>query len=257
MTDQGSEPLSGKRLAVATPPAERDAHGHNPADYQWVPVLRRPRSDGWTPQRQRDFIAALADGGCVEQAAREASMSVTSCYRLRRSPGAESFAAAWDAALAQAARRLVDLAFDRAINGSDEPVFDKEGFRVGRRTRYNDRLLMFLLRAYMPDRFRHAHQGIRYPDEEQPPVLPPVEEAIRRLEPVPPEPHLLMAPDELDAACEIADLLGGELPHWHRGRPDVLPLEPVNEEFERALEKAKRAAAGLPDHASPADGEQE
>ena len=129
------------------PPAALDAHGHDPADYQWVPVLRKPRADGWTPQRQVDFIAALADSGCVAVAAREVGMTVQSCYRLRRSPGAENFAAAWDAALHQASKMLADLAFDRAINGSDEPIFDREGRRVGRRMRHNDKLLMFLLRA--------------------------------------------------------------------------------------------------------------
>jgi len=148
-----------------------------------VPVLRRPRADGWTPQRQVEFIAALADCGCVEQAALKACMSVTSCYRLRRAPGAENFAAAWDAALAQAARRLVDLAFGRAINGSDEPVYDQDGHRVGRRTRINDRLLMFLLRAYMPDRFRHAHHNVRHPDEAPPPAIEAVGAALSRLEP--------------------------------------------------------------------------
>src|SRR5947208_3611329 len=108
------EPETGDETLPALAPAtELDAHGFNPADYKWVPVLRRPRAGGWTPQRQQDFIAALADCGCVEQAAREAGMSVVSCYRLRRSPGGENFAAAWEAALSQAAHRLVDVAFER------------------------------------------------------------------------------------------------------------------------------------------------
>ncbi|MFN2473212.1 MAG: hypothetical protein ABR588_04750 [Sphingomicrobium sp.] len=115
----------------AVAPAEFDAHGFDPAAYKWVPVLRRPRGDGWTGERQVAFIAALADGGCVTQAAREAGLSANSAYRLRRTPGAENFASAWDAAMAQAARGLVDLAFDRAINGSEEPIFNRDGDRVG------------------------------------------------------------------------------------------------------------------------------
>ncbi len=63
------------------------------------PVLRRPRKDGWTQARQIDVIAALADCGVVEEAASKVGMSVTSCYRLRRAPGAGNFAAAWDAAI--------------------------------------------------------------------------------------------------------------------------------------------------------------
>jgi hypothetical protein len=228
-------------LSVLTTGSPLDANGFDPADYKWVPVLRRPRSDGWTPQRQVDFIAALADCGCVEQAAREVGMTARSCYRLRRLPGAGNFAAAWDAALSQAARKLVDLAFDRAINGSDEPVFDKEGIRVGRRMRPNDRLLMFLLRAYMPERFRHAHKGVRYPHEELPPTLECVDQAIRRLEPVAPEqPHLLMPPDELETELQCARILEGQLPHWYRGRPEITePVESaLGKEFERLLTEA-------------------
>ena len=250
MEHDSPSPDEQSALAPLTGSTELDAHGYDPSAYDWVPVLRRPRPDGWTPQRQRDFIAALADCGCVEQAARETCMSVTSCYRLRRAPGAEHFAAAWDAALVQASRRLVDLAFDRAINGSDEPVFDKEGHRVGRRMKTNDRMLMFLLRAYMPERFRHAHHTTRFADEEPPPQIEAVGEALLRLEPVAPDqPHLLMAPDELERQLGMADILNGKLAHWHRGTPDIeeLPESPVEsplgEAFEQALEEAKRAGS--------------
>jgi hypothetical protein len=211
-------------------------------------VLRKPRADGWSPQRQVDFIAALADSGCVAAAAREVGMTEQSCYRLRRAPGAEAFAAAWDAAIAQASRMLVDLAFERAIHGSDEPVFDKEGRQVGRRMRQNDRLLMFLLRAYQPERFRHAHLDRRHPSEPPAPPAPPVEQAIRALEPVaPPEPHRLMEPEDLDTAIQCADIMDGELPHWHRYKTDrdYHSIEsPLGPEFESALEWIKREVAG-------------
>lgn len=232
------------RVATEPDPA-LDAHGFDSAAYKWLPVLRRPRHDGWTPQRQRDFIAALADYGCVAQAARAVHMTERSCYRLRRSPGAENFAAAWDAALQHAARKLVDLAFDRAIHGSDEPVFDKHGRRVGRRMRQNDRLLMFLLRAYMPERFRHARRDGRAADEPLPRAEPPVEAALRRLAPIEPaEPHALLPPDELEDALLIADMGTGELPHWHRGRGDAEPPAPgLPTELEALLEEAKHEAA--------------
>jgi len=224
-----------------------DAHGFDPAAYQWLPVLRKPRKDGWTPQRQRDFIAALAETGCVEQAAREVSMTSRSCYRLRRAPGAENFAAAWDAAVEQAARKLVDLAFDRAIHGSEEPVFDREGCRVGRRMRQNDRLLMFLLRAYMPDRFRHAHRDTREPGEPLPRPERPLGEALGRLAPVaPPEPHKLMSPGELENALLVADIGTGELPHWVRGRGDAEPPFVDDRAFEASLEAGKHAVRGQP-----------
>lgn len=78
---------------------------------RWKPVPRKPRRDGWTPERQRAFIAALAELGCIEHAARSVGISVKSCYQLRRAPKAEGFAAAWDAALREAdARRIAEWA---------------------------------------------------------------------------------------------------------------------------------------------------
>ncbi len=242
-------PAGATALPDAPDDAPLDAHGFDPADYQWVPVLRKPRKDGFTPQRQLDFIRALADTGCVQTAAQAVGMSPKSCYRLRNAPEGAQFAAAWDAALPYAARKLLDVAFDRAIHGSDEPVFDREGRRVGRRMRQNDRLLMFLLRGFMPERFRYAHRDLRQADEPPPPPEIPLDQALAQLLPVPPpEPHKLMPPDELGVALEVADILDGRLPHWHRGRgDDEMPYQPPPDpEFERLLENAKRQGAGRP-----------
>ncbi|HEX8401452.1 MAG TPA: hypothetical protein VF628_07065 [Allosphingosinicella sp.] len=229
--------------------AALDAHGYDPADYRWVPVLRKPRSDGWTPQRQVDFIAALSDMGSVAGAARDVGMSVQSCYRLRRSPGAEAFAAAWEAAIQEASRRLADIAFERAINGVEEPVLDKDGHCIYVRTRYNDRLLMFLMRAHSPERYRHAHQSVRQPFELPAPATVPVGEALRALEPVQPaEPHRLLPPEDLEVALQCADILDGKLPHWddYRTKLDYAPVKaPLGPEFEAALARAKRVGAGL------------
>ena len=249
-----SNPPDEPALPVVVGAGELDAHGFDPAAYHWIPVLRRPRKDGWTQARQVDFIAALADCGVVEQAALAVHMSVKSCYRLRRAPGAGNFAAAWDAAIHNASKRLLDLAFDRAINGSDEPVFNKDGQRIGRRMKTNDRLLMFLLRAYMPDRFRSLGHDPKLIDHEPLVALAPVSDALARLNPVAPEdPALLMPPDELADAYDIADLSRGAIPHWHRGRGDREPNKPlpIDAAFEEALERAKHAAAGIPYVARP------
>ena len=220
--DEAREAAQANLPAPAAPLAQPlDAHGFDPSDYKWLPVKRKPRKDGWTPQRQRDFIGELAATGSVERAAMRVDMSPSSAHRLRRSPGAEQFSAAWDIALQHAARVLLDVAFERAFDGTTEPVFDKEGRRCGTRHRQNDRLMMFLLRAYMPDRFRHAHRDWRSGDEALPPPPVPMEEVLRRIEPVPPaEPHKLLPPDELEDELRIADTLDGELPHYHRGTGD-------------------------------------
>lgn len=196
-----------------------DAHGYDPDAYDWVPVLRKRRKDGWTPERQRAFIGALADCGVVIEAARSVGMSDASAYTLRRAPGAESFAAAWDAALDAASRRLVDIAFDRAINGVDDVILDRDGHHVYTKRKYNDRLLMFLIRAHAPERYRHANRNGRAAGEAQDavPAHPPVAEALKLLGPEPPaEPEKRLSPEELEDALEIADLMDGKLPHWQR-----------------------------------------
>jgi len=135
-------------------------------------------------------------------------------------------------------------------------VLDKNGHCVYVRTRYDGKLLMFLLRAHQPDRYRHGHQAVRQPSEPPPPEIPPVAEALRSLEPVTlPEPHRLMSPDDLETAIQCADILDGTLPHWHRYKGfEGPPVQaPLGEEFERRLEAAKRRVAYLPPEPDPDD----
>ena len=210
--------LDPSNLTVPSETPYLDANGYDPAAYQWVPVLRKPRSDGWSEAKQRDFIEALADGGSVAEAARAVHMSASSAYRLRRSPGGEAFARAWDAAVAQAVGMLVDVAFDRAINGTVEPVLDADGRRVGSKHRPGDRMLMFLLAAHYPDRYGKQQRRRPAPGEaEAPPPAPTqsVAEALDALSPVTPaEPEKLMSPADLDVAIQVADLSDGRLPGW-------------------------------------------
>jgi hypothetical protein len=119
----------------------------------FAPVPRHyQRHDGCTPDRQRRFIEALADTGSVEAAARAVDMSSVGTYHRRRQPGAQGFRAAWEAALTLGVQRIEDVAMDRALNGVEEPLYSY-GKLIGSRTRYNDRLLMFILRNCAPERF--------------------------------------------------------------------------------------------------------
>jgi hypothetical protein len=134
--------VSRKALRRSVPPGELP---------DFAPVPRKcPRHDGWTPERQRAFIAALADTGCVGIAARMVNMSQPSVYQLRRQPGATSFRAAMDAAQTLGLQPVKDEAFDRAMNGQLVPVF-VGGKLMGFRRVKNDRLLMFILRHYGQD----------------------------------------------------------------------------------------------------------
>lgn len=84
----------------------------------FYPVPTRTRRDGWTVQRQAEFLGMLAETGSVMGACGAVGMSRKSAYALRARPGAESFAAAWDAALGAPVRKVTvdDLHF-RAHHG--------------------------------------------------------------------------------------------------------------------------------------------
>lgn len=119
----------------------------------FTPVPRQcQRHDGWTAQRQRQFIEALADTGSVKAAAHRVNMTPEGAYHLRRHPHGASFRAAWEAALALGVQQLEDIAMERALRGTEVPVYSY-GKLVGSRMVHNDRLLMFLLRNRAPTRF--------------------------------------------------------------------------------------------------------
>ncbi|TPG13121.1 hypothetical protein [Sphingomonas oligophenolica] len=104
----------------------------------------KPRHDGWTEDRQRQFLAALALYGCVAKAARAVGMSAASAYALRKRAGADSFAAAWDEAIDQGRERAFEIAVDRAVNGISVPRFYRGRF-VGTTHRFDHRTIMAAL----------------------------------------------------------------------------------------------------------------
>lgn len=120
-----------------------DPPGELPIPFDPVPRLRARRT-GWTEDAQRGFIAALAECGCVAHAARSVGLTRRSAYRLLGSPGADSFAEAWDQALAYGVERLRDEAMTRALRGGWVAVVRK-GRVVRQEFRHNDRLAIALL----------------------------------------------------------------------------------------------------------------
>ena len=128
---------------LLNPPAEAEAE--DPLAFTPVPT-RRARHDGWTPDRQRRFIAALEATGVVSASARSVGKTLSSAYVLRKRPGAESFAGAWDAALDIARDRALDAVKHLMHHGRTVPRFYRGRFT---RTvhRAENRLLMAALRA--------------------------------------------------------------------------------------------------------------
>ncbi|MCC6482757.1 MAG: hypothetical protein LKF30_03695 [Sphingobium sp.] len=140
---------------------------HRPArkampQFPFTPVARAARHDGWTAERQIAFIDALAEGGCVADAARAAGMSVRSAYRLRALPQAGSFRLAWDNAMEWAIQLLQDAVVSRAIKGVPVPHYF-QGKKVGEHRRYDERLAQFLLRTRAPAFYGRAAEQADVP----------------------------------------------------------------------------------------------
>lgn len=146
----------------------------------FAPYLHKaPRRNSITPDRQRAFIAALAATGIVTQAARSIGASLEALYRLRHQPGAEGFAAAWEAAIDRGIARLEDCALERAIQG--EPRFVVRGGEVvATWTRYDTQLLIFLLRQRRPLRWRDAEPPTP-PERSQEEILASIDAKIDRM----------------------------------------------------------------------------
>jgi hypothetical protein len=144
--------------------ARDDKPGRAGPDFTPVPV--RYRHDGWTPQRQKAFIQALAETACVEEAARQVGMTPQSARALRRRQDAALFRDAWDAALSYSAIHLVDeSAIKRSIHGVPRPIFFR-GEQVGEWRHFDERLTMWLLR------YRHPRRYGAWRDQLPPPRAP-------------------------------------------------------------------------------------
>ena len=277
--------MTHKAPAVAAPAADPEPECgfappvFDPAEYRWVPVRRRPRHDGWTEEKQRRFIEVLADTGLVGLAAREVGMTRASAYRLRRAPYAAAFARAWEVARERAGALIEDIAFERAIEGVEQEVYDGYGELKGSRTVYNDRLLTFLLRHLKPERYSRearaalarahfagggGHEGAARAEEPARELPAPelsapgareatLDAALRAMEPpLPAPPEHLLDPEQLENDLLTAEAADGVLPHFFSEQrapksPEQVRAEEIRARYERGrLADARLAEGELP-----------
>ncbi len=137
-----------------------------------APPPRRHRRDGFSAERQEAFLEAVRGGASGREAAHRIGISPTTAYNLYNSADGAAFRAAWDEAAKVTDIVLEDTAFDRAVNGQEEIVF-YQGQRVGKRWKYDNNLLMRLLRARQPLKYAPLseiegwlrHRGIAPPPD--------------------------------------------------------------------------------------------
>ena len=213
---------------------------YDPAEYRWVPVRRRPRSDGWTEEKQRRFIEVLADTGRVALAAKAVGLSRQAAYELKRSAQGTAFSRAWDAARLHAGALLEDIAFDRAIEGREENVFNECGEVIATKHVPDNRMLTFLLKHLLPDRYGHAAAALA---GAAPNVT--VDACLRDMEPQLPAPaETLLGAETLADELVIADIMDGKLPrHLSETRPEKTEAQRTAERYARgkaACEKSDR-----------------
>ena len=153
---EAADEEGGPRLSLVPAPEQGDPRPTDllpPASMPFDGVAledSKRRLAGWSAERQRLFLTVLAEIGSVHLASSAARLTARSAYLLRtRSP---AFASAWNAAQQLAVGRLSAIAFDRAINGRVEQVF-QDGQLVGEKRVPSDRLLTWLLARLDPKRF--------------------------------------------------------------------------------------------------------
>lgn len=116
---------------------------------EFDPVSTRHRIDGWSPEKQREYVEALADTGVARYAAARVGMTEQSANRLRRRADGRSFDLACRAAQQIGARNLVSIACTRAIEGTMRKRYWR-GEEIGEERVYDNRLLVALITKVLP-----------------------------------------------------------------------------------------------------------
>jgi hypothetical protein len=158
MTQKKSPPPSLPALPAlpARPATPNQIEASLDARLDFTPVPRATkRWNGLTDLKQHTFIQLLADSGSVTMAAKAIGTSPSAMYTLRRAEGAESFAAAWEAAIEIGARRVLDTLMEHAIHGTPETII-QDGEVVAERRKYNHRAMMWIVSQRFPEKYGSA-----------------------------------------------------------------------------------------------------
>jgi len=112
-----------------------------------TPKKRRKGGEDWKPI----FLRELGASGNVSRAAKEAKVARKTAYVARLKDS--QFEVDWDDALETACDALEEEARRRAVEGTKKPIY-YSGRVVGYIREYSDTLLIFLLKAHRPEKYR-------------------------------------------------------------------------------------------------------
>jgi hypothetical protein len=106
--------------------------------------------------KKRRFLERYAETGFIQLPSRHASVSRATHLNWHKMD--KQFAAAWEDANAIAVEGIDHEARQRAVEGTLEPVY-YGGRPVDAVRRYSDLLLIFLLKATKPEKYRESYNG--------------------------------------------------------------------------------------------------
>lgn len=153
---------------------------------------RRLEVDAW----RRTFLAVLSRTCNVQRAAHQAGVDRATVYAHRRADPA--FRLAWRNAKRDAVRNLEATAWRRATVGYTETTVERgrEGKRVTTKHRTDSRLMMFLLKAHAPEKYKDR-SSVELTAVAAPQVDPALQRAMLA------DPEVCRLQSELDARLSL------------------------------------------------------
>jgi hypothetical protein len=148
------------------PPKKKPVKAPTKATLKKAEPEKQARKGGRSPHVtwHGRFIDMLGEMANVRLAAQAARINRATAYKHRDLY--PEFKKKWDEAIDEACDRLEAAAWDRAQNGVKREIMakvkdaeGKESFvAISEETRYSDVLLIFLLKAHRPSKFRERHE---------------------------------------------------------------------------------------------------
>ena len=107
-------------------------------------------------QKKKAFLESFARIGIVSTAAVEAGIARRTVYSWQEVD--DEFAAAFRQAEIEATEAMEQEAYRRGVLGTEKPVY-QGGVKVGTVREFSDVLLIFMLKARNPGKYRERHPG--------------------------------------------------------------------------------------------------